>query len=69
VAAEAERIGNGDLQVGRLARDVRDVVEVALGVRLLLVDRRREDAVAEREDAERRLDRACAAEAVAGDGL
>ena len=51
------------------ARLVRDVVEVALGVRRLLVDRRRHLAVARRQDAEDRLDRAGRAEAVAGGAL
>ena len=51
VAAEAERVRDGDLEVGRLAGDVRDVVEVAVGVGLLVVDRRRDDPVAQREDA------------------
>jgi len=40
VPAEAERVGNGDPDVG-LAGFVRDVVEVALGVRRVVVDRRR----------------------------
>ena len=52
-----------------LARLVRDVVEVALGIRLLVVHRRREDAVVDREHAHHRLDRAGRAEAVAGHRL
>ena len=46
-------------------RLVRDVVEVALGVGLAVVDRRRQDAVVEREHAHHRLDRAGRAEGVA----
>ena len=51
------------------ARLVRDVVEVALRVGRLVVDRRREDALVEREHAHHRLDRAGRPEAVAGHRL
>ena len=30
VAAEAERVRDGDVEIGQVARDVRDVVEVAV---------------------------------------
>src|SRR4051812_39449871 len=48
VAAEAERVRDADGGVRRVARLVRDVVEVALGVRLLVVDRRRQLPAADR---------------------
>src|SRR5262249_55413259 len=48
----------------RLACDVRHVVEVALGVRLLVVDRRRDRPVSQREYRVHRLDPARAAEQV-----
>ena len=55
VPAEAERVGNDDPDVG-LAGFVRDVVEVALGVGRVVVDRRRQHALVDRERAEDRLD-------------
>src|SRR5688500_20134120 len=48
-----------------LARDVRDVVEVALRVRVLEVDRRRDDALVDRLCADEGLDRPGGAEEVA----
>ena len=57
VAAEAHRVRERDAHVG-LARLVRHVVEVARRVRVLVVDRRRNDAVVHRERAHDRLDRA-----------
>src|ERR687888_1660291 len=65
VPTEAERVRDGDAHVG-LARLVRDVVEVALRILDLVVDRRRQLAVANREDREERLDRAGCAQAVTG---
>src|SRR6266496_2210751 len=56
VPAEPERVGDGDLDVG-FARVVRDVVEVASGIRRLVVDRRRQHVLVHREDREDRLDR------------
>ena len=50
VAAEAHRVRERDVDLG-LARLVRDVVEVALRIGDLVVDRRREHAVADRERA------------------
>ena len=55
---------NATSQVGRVARLVRDVVEVALGILGLVVDRRRHLPVAHRERREDGLDRAGGAEAV-----
>src|SRR5262249_57069468 len=68
VTAEAERVRDGDAHVG-VARLVRDVVEVALGVRHLIVDRRRHLAVADREGREDGLDCSTGAETVAGRAL
>src|SRR5258707_14000844 len=44
VPAEAERVVDGVLHV-RLARLVRDVVEIAVGIGCVVVDRRRQDAL------------------------
>ena len=52
-----------------LARHVRRVVEVALGVGRLVVDRRRNDAVADREREDARLEAARGAEEVPGHRL
>src|SRR5579862_4301148 len=68
VAAEAERVVDRDIDV-RLARLVRHVVEIALGILELVVDRRRQHALVHGEGREERLDRAGAAEAVAGRAL
>src|SRR5919206_4086834 len=68
VPAEAERIREADADLG-LARLVRDVVEIALRVRLVVVDRRRQHAALDGEDREDRLDRAGRAEAMAGCAL
>src|SRR5579864_6273736 len=68
VTAEPERVRNGDGDVS-VARCIRDVIEVALRVLDLVVDRRRELAVADREDGERRLDRTRGAEAMPGRAL
>src|SRR5256885_3589971 len=61
--AEAERIRDADGDVS-LARLVRDVVEVALGIFLLVVDRRRQQAAVDGEHGEDGLDRTRGAEAV-----
>ncbi len=42
VAAKAHAVREGDLNIG-LAEFVRNVVEIALGIRLTVVDRRRQD--------------------------
>ena len=63
MAAEAEAVRDCGVEIGDLARHIRDVVEVALGIRLLEVDRRGDHAVAERERGEDRLD--CAGDEVA----
>ena len=68
VAAEPERVRDADLDL-LVPRLVRDVVEVALRIGRVLVDRRREDAALEREDRERRFDRAGGAEGVPGRSL
>src|SRR5439155_14226426 len=65
VPAEAERVRDADRDVG-LPRLVRDVVEVALGILLLVVDRRGQDPPIYREDRENRLHGAGGAEAVPG---
>src|SRR5579859_1214895 len=62
VPAEAERVRDGRPDVGA-AGLVRDVVEVTGRVGLFEVDRRREHAVADREQREDRLDGAGRAEA------
>src|SRR5262249_14436887 len=63
VAAEAHRVRERDVHL-HAARLVRDVVEVAVGVGLAVIDRRRQDPVAHRERAEDRLDRAGGGEGV-----
>src|SRR6185312_16753566 len=63
VPAEPEVVRESDVRLP-LARLVRDVVEVALGIRVLVVDRRRHDVALHREDRRDRLDRARRAEAV-----
>src|SRR3954452_20677746 len=63
VPAEAERVRGGDPDV-RLARLVRDVVEVTVRIGVLVVDRRRQDAVLHGQGREDRLDRAGRAETV-----
>src|SRR5438874_846379 len=68
VAAEPERVRDADPHVG-LAGLVRDVVEIALWVRILVVDGRRQATAIDRERREDRLDRAGRAEAVAGRAL
>src|ERR687888_834536 len=68
VAAEAEAIRDRHADV-RVARLVRHVVQVALRVGRLVVDRRRHLAVANGQRREDRLDRARSAEAVTGCAL
>ena len=67
-AAEGEVVRQGDVD-RHLARHVRDVVEVARRVRVVVVDRRRRLAVDDRLDGEDGLDGARGAEAVAGRAL
>src|SRR5580765_4225316 len=64
VAAEAHRIRERNVDL-RFARLVRDVVEIALGIGVLVVDRGRDRALVDREHAHHRLDRAGGSEAVA----
>src|SRR5206468_446011 len=64
-AAEAERIRERDPDRGA-ARLVGDVVELAVGVDGVEVDRRRQDRGLERANAQQRLDRACGAEQMPG---
>src|SRR5207249_5884404 len=54
VAAEPHGVGERDRDLC-LARAIRDVVEIALGVADLLIDRRREDALAHRDRKSTRL--------------
>src|SRR5437588_6827557 len=65
VPAEAERVRDADGDVG-LPRLVRDVVEIALGILLLVVDRRRQHSALDSEHREDSLDGAGGAEAVPG---
>src|SRR5215217_396083 len=65
VAAETERVGDPDRDRS-LSRLVGDVVEVALGVGLVVVDRRRQRVAVDGKHGEDRLDRAGRAQAVAG---
>src|SRR4051812_10276162 len=67
-AAEAEAVRERVVNA-RLARLVRHVVEVALGVWVDVVDRRRQLPFANREHGEDRLDAARRAEQVARHGL
>ena len=64
VPPKPNELESGDADVGR-AGFVRDVVEVALGVGRVVVDRRRQHALVDRERAEDRLDAPGGAEAVA----
>src|SRR5437588_6421063 len=64
VPAEAERVRDPDGDVS-LPRLVRDVVEVALGILLLVVDRRRQQTAVDGEHGEYGLDRPGCAEAMA----
>ena len=57
VPAEAHRVRQRDVDL-HAARLVRHVVEVALGIGIAVVDRRRQDALVQRADAHHRLDRA-----------
>ena len=66
--AEAEAVRHCDLDVG-VASLVRHVVEIARRILHLVVDRRRQLRVTDREDREHRLDRAGRSEAVAGCSL
>src|SRR5262245_28621795 len=63
-AAEAEGVREHVVEPG-LARRVGHVVEIALGIRVLVVDRRRNDAVVDGERADRRLEAPGGAEQVA----
>src|SRR5579885_1974870 len=71
--AETETVGQRHLD-RLLAGHVRDIVQVALGVRVIQVDRRRHDPVAHRQQADDRLDTAGGGDQVphhalgAGDG-
>src|SRR5437667_3121541 len=67
-AAEAERVGQGIFDAG-LASLVRDVVQITLGVRVFVIDSRRQDLVAEGKDREASLKPARAAEQMPGHGL
>src|SRR5947207_1539791 len=69
VAAEPERVRDGDVQVRNVARLVRDIVEVTVRIGIVVVDRRRRLAVDDRLHGEHGLDRAGRAEAVAGRAL
>src|SRR5262249_4405871 len=67
-SAEAEGVRGRDAD-GGAARLAADVVELALGVGVLEVSRRREQAGLERADAKERLERAGGAEQMAGQRL
>src|ERR1700674_240080 len=68
VAAEPERVREGHLGV-RLASLVGDVVQVALRVRVVQVDRRRQQTAVEREHARGGLEGAGGAQQVTVDGF
>src|SRR5207245_2157331 len=65
VSAEAERVAHGGADRD-LARDVGDVVQVALRIGILVVDGRRQHAVLDGLDAGDRLDPATRPQQVAG---
>src|SRR5690348_5018712 len=69
VAAEAERVRQRDVELRCVTRLVRNVVEIAVGIRRFVVDRRRELAVVHGKRGEDRLDRAGRTEAVTGRAL
>jgi hypothetical protein len=69
VAAEPHRVRQRVLEVVDAPRAFGDVVEVAQRVGLAEVDRRRHDAVAQRERADGGLQRTRGAEQVAGHAL
>src|SRR5205085_7571612 len=62
VTAEGETVAQGDVELVA-AGDVGDVVEVACGVDCLVVDRGREDLIANGQDGDRCFDCSCGAEA------
>src|SRR3954462_10159212 len=64
LSAKAERVGTGDIDLC-LTRGIGDVVEVALGVGVLIIDRRRADVVADGQNAGDQLDRAGGGDQVA----
>src|SRR4051794_39408066 len=64
LAAEPERVRQRELEVRRLPRALGDVVEVAVGIRLGVVQRRGQHATAHRLEAHDGLDRAGRAEQV-----
>src|SRR4029453_9379993 len=65
VATEAEAVAQGYLDVA-VRRLVRRVIEVAFGVRVLIIDRRRDDAIADHERADQEFQRASGSEHVPG---
>ena len=67
-AAETERIRERVLDLG-FARVVRNVIEIALRIGSFLVDRRRQNLIAQRQHADARLEAARAAEQMPGHGL
>src|SRR5579864_1259313 len=67
-ATESEGVREGVAHFG-LARLVRNVIEVACWVRILVIDRRRQDLISQRQNANAGFDAACAAKRVAGHGF
>src|SRR5436305_11286058 len=65
VSAESEAVAERDLHVAT-HRAIGRVVEIQLGIRVLVVDRRRNDAVAHRQSADDELHGSRGAEHVAG---
>src|SRR5271156_4314367 len=57
-AAEAERIRERVMNL-RFPRVVRNVVEVARGVRIFVIDRRRQNLIAQGENPDARFESAC----------
>src|SRR5210317_1239593 len=62
-AAESKRIGNCDFQI-RLACFIRDIIQVALGVRLRIVNSRWHDSARDGQQRENRFDTTGCAEKV-----
>src|ERR1700676_2744222 len=67
-AAEAEGIGQRGADC-HIARDVWNKIEIAFGIAMKKVRRRRRDLIAYREHREDRLDAACGAKQMSGHGL
>src|ERR1700756_2250690 len=67
-AAKTERIRESVIH-GGLARNVGNVVEITVRIRLFLIDRRRQGLIAQRKNTNAAFKAACAAEEMTGHGL